>query len=84
MWLLWSALSSRLPSQQLGKRTCSRRNDPRPCGQVGTVLEGGMPDIAPQLQNVTRPPCGLVAVASPAIIRRLFGNVVTGASVPRR
>ena len=66
MWLLWSALSSRLPSQQLGKRTCSRRNDPRPCGRVGTVLEGGMPDIAPQLQNVTRPPCGLVAVASPA------------------
>ena len=48
------------------------------------VHERSTPDATPQLQNVTRMPCGLVAFASPAIIRRLFGNVLTPASVPRR
>ncbi len=43
-----------------------------------------MPELIPQLQNVTRIPCGLVAVASPAIMRRLFGNGLTSATVPRR
>ena len=84
MWLLWSGLSSRLPSQQLGKRTCSRRKEPRCAGQVGTVLDGGTPLPIPQLQVVTRMPCGAEAVASPAITRRLFGNGVTRAMVARR
>ena len=63
---------------------CSRRNDPRVSGHVGTVSERPAPLAIPQLQNVTRMPCGLVAVASPAMIRRLFGNGLTSASVPRR
>ena len=63
---------------------CSRRAEPRPSGHVGTALEGGIPTAAPQLQNVTRMPCGVVAVASPAIMRRLFGKVRTSEKVPRR
>ena len=59
MWLLWSALSRLAPSQQLGKRTCSRRNEPR-ASRAGRhrCSSGGTPDSAPQLQNVTRMPCG--------------------------
>ena len=82
--VLLAGLSSRRPSQHSGKRMCSRRNEPRASGQVGTVLEGGTPPAAPQLQKVTRRLCGLVAVASPAIMRSPFGNVETGASVARR
>jgi hypothetical protein len=61
-----------------------RRNEPRALGHVGTVFERPTPDSTPQLQKVTRMSCGLVAFASPAIMRRLFGNVLTSASVPRR
>ena len=63
---------------------CSRRNDPRVSGHVGTSAERSTPEPTPQLQNVIRIPCGLVAFASPAIIRRLFGNGLTSVSVPRR
>ena len=63
---------------------CRRRNEPRVSGHVGTVAERSTPESTPQLQDVTRMPCGLVAVASPAITRRLFGNGLTAASVPRR
>src|SRR5712691_2596262 len=84
MWLLWSGLSSECPSQQLGKRTCSRRDVRRPPGQVGTVLDGFTPPSIPQFQYVTRRSCGVVAVELPAIMRSPFGNVCTPASVPRR
>jgi len=67
MWLLWSGLSSLRPSQHSAKRTCSRRNEPGRSGHVGTVLERPRPDATPQLQDVTRMLCGLVALASPAI-----------------
>ena len=39
-WLLWSALSRLVPSQQLGKVTWSRSPWPRPLGQAGGVDDG--------------------------------------------
>ena len=84
MWLLWSALSRFRPSQHSGKRTCRRRNEPFVSGHVGTVLDGGTPASTPQFQYVTFGSCGAIAFESPAIIRRLFGNVCTSAVVPRR
>jgi hypothetical protein len=72
------------PSQQLGKVTCSRRLFRRPFGQVGIVLDGSIPERTPQLQNVTRRAWGLVAFASPAIIRNPGGKASTSASVLRR
>ncbi len=84
MWLWWSGLSSCRPSQHSGKRMCSRSIEPLVSGHVGTVADRATPDATPQLQNVIRVPCGLVAAALPAIMRRLFGNGLTSASVPRR
>src|SRR5215467_2412050 len=84
MWLLWSALSSECPSQQLGKRTWSRSIVRRPAGHVGTVLVGWTSPSTPQFQYVIPRLCGVVAMASPATIFRPLGNGRTAASVLRR
>src|SRR5919112_3844346 len=73
-WLLWSALSRFVPSQQLGKRTWSRSAVRRPSGHVGTVLVGATPPSTPQFQYVTASGCADVARASPAIILKPGGN----------
>src|SRR3954452_8140179 len=84
MWLRWSAESRCCPSQQLGKRTCSRRLSARVLGHVGTSLDEGTVLAAPQFQYVICIPCGDVACRSPAIILKPAGNTRTGASVLRR
>jgi hypothetical protein len=65
------------PSQQLGKVTWSRSAFRLVSGQVGGVLVGATPPPTPQFQNVTRSRCGLVALASPAIMRKPGGNAST-------
>jgi hypothetical protein len=69
MWALWSWLSSRDPSQQLGKFTWSRRE---PKAHVGIVAEPV--DLRPQLQDVISVSCGARAVELPAIIFSPAGN----------
>ena len=77
MWLLWSALSSRVPSQQSGKLTCRRRPTRRVPRQRGIVLERSARGTA-QLQNVTRVLCARRAFASPAMTFSPAGNRSTG------
>src|SRR5438132_13168245 len=82
-WLLWSALSRLVPSQQLGKFTCRRSSWPRTAGQAGGVDEDAIPLATPQFQYVTRMSCGPVAFESPAIILKPGGNGWTRGSVFR-
>ena len=81
MWLLWSALSSRVPSQQSGKLTCRRRPPRRVPGQRGIVLDSARGTA--QLQDVTLLLCPRRACASPAIIINPTGNGSSGRDVCR-
>src|SRR5438093_2831949 len=74
MWLLWSALSSCFPFQQLGKLTWSRSPDPGSSGHAGALLDGGVIVSTPQFQNVTRRLCAVIECESPAIIFSPCGN----------
>src|SRR3954471_5866618 len=83
-WLLWSATSRCLPSQQLPELTWSRRLFAMVSGQVGTVDEAAIGTLAPQFQNVTRSGWAAIAWESPATARNPAGNGRTGLSVLRR
>src|SRR5712691_2593256 len=84
MWLLWSALSRCLPSQQSGKRTWRRRLFPCSSGHVGTELEGRTFTLSPQSQKVIRRLCGVIAFELPAIIISPGGKARTRCRVRRR
>src|SRR5712691_12756781 len=80
MWLLWSGLSVRVPSQQFGKRTWTCR--------LGVAHAGGAVDASvgsvEQFQKTMCRLCGLSACELPATIFSPAGNGRTCASVLRR
>src|SRR2546430_17170882 len=83
MWLLWSALSVRRPSQQFGKCTWTRRLSVPAFGQVGIVADGET-SSPEQFQETTFMLCGPDAFELPAIIFSPAGKARTGSTVLRR
>ena len=67
-----SALSSRLPSQQLGKVACSCSIASAP--QAGMTWKRGLAPTAPQLHETIPFGCRVFASALPAIIMSPFGG----------
>jgi hypothetical protein len=79
MWRLWSGLSTRSPSQQLGKSTRSWSG--RPPVHARTTGERPVAPTPPHVHQTFVVGCRCIAIESPAIILRPAGKRWIGSYV---